>query len=159
MTPFPVEPERARGPMRFVLSSYPTREAAQAAAKAALSYRLAACASLLAQESRYWWRGRLESADEWLVVFKTAPKRVGALFRYLKEAHPYEVPEIAEVDVPRVDPAYLAYLTATVDPSSGPHAGASGLTRRGGPRGRGVRHPGRTRAPPRPPSRRTGTHR
>lgn len=144
MSPPPL-PERSPGPMRLVLSSYPSPETATAAARGALERKLVACASVLAQRSQYWWRGRIESASESLVVFKTAPKSVGALFGYLRASHPYEVPEVVELDVPRVDPAYLGWLLETVDPSSMERAPPR-LRRPGGRRARGARPPGRTRA-------------
>jgi periplasmic divalent cation tolerance protein len=146
VSPYPTNPARAVGPMRIVLSAYPSRAAALAAMDAALARRLAACANLLPVDSRYWWKGRVESASESLVLFKTVPKRVGSLLRFLKESHPYDVPEVAEVDVPRVDPAYLRYLAETLDvvaPGS-PRPGSA--RRREGPRGRAARGLGRTRA-------------
>ena len=147
MSPYPLDPVRAVGPMRLVLTSYPTREAGVAAARGAVERRLAACAQLLAAESRFWWRGRVETATESLVLFKTVPKRVGALFGFLKATHPYEVPEIVEVDVPRVEPGFLRYLATTLDASAiAPPARA--VTRRGGPRARAARRPPRTRARP-----------
>jgi len=149
VSPFPVEPARGTGPMRLVLSAYPGEAAAARAIRGALDRRLAACASTLAQRSTFLWQGRRETAAETLVVFKTAPKTVGALFRYVARTHPYEVPEIVEVDVPRAAPSYLAWLGALVDPSSGPP------TRRGARRARGARAPARARAPRRRPSRRS----
>jgi periplasmic divalent cation tolerance protein len=146
VSPFPVEPARATGPMRLVLSAFPSPESARRAIDGALDRRLAACASSIAQSSTFLWRGRRERAAEVLVVFKTAPKTVGALFRFLASVHPYDVPEIAEVDVLRAEPAYLAWLTALVDPSSAPGR-RPGPTRRGGRPGRGARAPGRTRGP------------
>jgi periplasmic divalent cation tolerance protein len=147
MTPYPLDPVRAVGPMRLILTTYPSREAAVAAVELVLRRELAACANIVPAHSRYWWKGELESADEALVLFKTAPKRVGALFRYLEANHPYEVPEVAEIDVPRVGSAYLRYLAATLDPESPPPPMGGGSTRRGARRARGARAPGRTRAP------------
>ncbi len=144
--------------MRLVLSAYPNPEAAWTAVDDALERRLCACASVLPQESRYWWKGKVESAREVLVVFKTAPKTVGALLLRLKASHPYNVPEIAELNVERAEPVYLRWLAETLDPSSlGP--GAPRSTRRGGRRGPAARAPGRTLGRRRLPSRRTGTSR
>jgi periplasmic divalent cation tolerance protein len=145
VSPYPTAPGRAVGPMRIVLSAYPSRVAALAAMDAALARRLAACAHLLPIDSRYWWKGRVESASESLVLFKTVPKRVEALLRFLKESHPYEVPEVAELDVPRVDPGYLRYLTTTVDVAAVPPPLRGGARRREAPRGQAARGPGRTR--------------
>jgi len=149
VTPFPVEPARAQGPMRLVLSAYPSRDAALAAVGGALERRLAACASLLAADSRFWWDGRIRSASETLVVFKTVPKRVGALCGFLTQEHPYDVPEVVELDVPRADPGYVRYLERTLDRAALAVPGAVHPTRRGGRRAPGARRPARTR----------GTHR
>ncbi len=156
MSPYPMDPVDATGPMRLVLCAFPDTGAAERAVEGALEARLAACAQLVPVRSRYWWRGRLERADETLVVFKTVPKRVGALFRALEASHPYEVPEIVELDVPRVPDAYLAYLAGTIDADAPPLPLGGGratpaATRRAAPRGRGARRPGRTRAPRRRP--------
>ena len=153
MSPYPVEPARALGPMRFVVTTYPSRDVALAAADAVLNRRLAACANIVSAHSRYWWKGRVEAADESLVLFKTVPKRVGALFRFLEANHPYEVPEVVEIDAPRVGAAYLRYLVATIDPTSLPPPLGGRTRRRGAPRARGARGPRRTRAPLRPRSR------
>ena len=146
MSPYPLDPVRAVGPMRIVLTTYPARAAALTAVDGALARGLVACAQLVAIDARYRWSGRVESADEVLVLFKTVPKRVGALFTFLSENHPYAVPEIAEVDVPRVAPAYLRYLAETLDVDSPPPPLGGGITRRAAPRGRAARAPGRTRA-------------
>ncbi len=153
MSPLPIEPARAVGPMRLVLSAFPSEAIARRAAEGAVDRRLAACASELAQTSSFVWRGRRERVREVLVVFKTAPKTVGALLRFLAEHHPYDVPELVELDVARADERYLAWLTGTVDPAS---RGRPARPRRpGGRRGRGARAPARTRERPRRPSRRT----
>jgi periplasmic divalent cation tolerance protein len=151
-----MDPVDATGPMRLVLTAFPAGDAVQAAVDDVLSQRLAACATVVPVASRYWWKGGIESAEERLVIFKTVPKRVGALFRRLEELHPYDVPEIVEIDVPRVSDAYLGYLAATLDPDTPPLPLGGGspvrsARRRGSPRGRGARRPARTRARPRRP--------
>ncbi len=151
MSPYPLEPVRAVGPMRIVLTTYPERADAVAAVDGALDRGLAACAHLIGIHARYRWRGRREAAEETLVLFKTVPKRVGGLFAYLADSHPYEVPEIVEVDVPRVAPGYLSYLADTLDAHSPPPPLGGGATRPGGRSGRGARVPPRTRS--RPPRR------
>jgi len=156
MTPYPMDPVDATGPMRLVLCAFPNDGSAERAVQGALDGRLAACAQQQTIRSRYVWRGAIEEAEETLVVFKTVPKRVGALFRHLAAVHPYEVPEIIELDVPRVHVPYLSYLARTLDQDSPPlplgggrpsHRSRRPVSRRG----RGAGRPGRTRAPPRRP--------
>ncbi|MCI4370224.1 MAG: divalent-cation tolerance protein CutA [Thermoplasmata archaeon] len=154
MTPYPLDPVDATGPMRLVLTTFPSTAAADRAIATVLAARLAACAQSTAVRSRYWWKGQLRSDDEVLVVFKTVPKRVGALFRRLGELHPYDVPEVVEIDVPRVHPPYLAYLAETIDAEAPPPplgGGRPPVRRRGARRAPAARRPARTRAPrPRP---------
>jgi periplasmic divalent cation tolerance protein len=147
MTPYPQDPVHAVGPMRLVLSSYPSHEAAVAAARGSVERRLAACAQIVATESRFWWEGKVETASESMVLFKTVPKRVGALFGYLRSSHPYDVPEIVEIDVPRLEPGFLRYLAATLDATALAPPPAS-VRRRAAPRARAGRGPARTRARP-----------
>jgi len=146
-----MDPVDATGPMRLVLCAFPSDGTAVRVARTALDRRLAACAQELPIRSQYWWNDRVEAAEETLVIFKTVPKRVGALFRFLASAHPYEVPEIIELDVPRVNAPYLAYLASTIDLDAPPlplggGRGRSTVTRPAVPRARGARRPGRTRA-------------
>lgn len=156
MTPYPMDPVDATGPMRLVLVAAPRGPVSAGLARGALRARLAACVSTVPIESEYWWKGALERAEESLLVFKTVPKRVGALFRYLAANHPYEVPEILELDVPRIHEPYLRYLAATIDRAAPPLPLGGGRphgrpTRPGSRPGRGARAPGRTRAPRRRP--------
>jgi periplasmic divalent cation tolerance protein len=147
VSPLPIEPARASGPMRLVLSAFPSEAAARRAIDRAIDQRLAACASEIPQTSTFVWKGKRETAREVLVVFKTGPKTVGALLQLLAALHPYEVPELVEIDVPRADDRYLSWLAGVVDPGS---PGGAGPPRRpGAPRGRAARGPARTRARPR----------
>jgi periplasmic divalent cation tolerance protein len=144
-----MDPVDATGPMRLVLTAFPIGPAMDAAVADVLGRRLAACATVVPARSRYWWKGGIESADEQLVIFKTVPKRVGALFQRLQELHPYEVPEIVEIDVPRVATPYLAYLARTIDPDTPPLPLGGGTPSRsprprGSRRGPAARRPGRT---------------
>jgi periplasmic divalent cation tolerance protein len=152
VSPYPLDPVDATGPMRLVVSSFPSAAAADRAAESALRARLAACAQATPVRSRYWWKDQLRTDDEVVVVFKTVPKRVGALFQHLAKLHPYDVPEVIEVDVPRVHGPYLAYLAETIDAEAPPPPLGGGRvrpTRPGSRRARAARRPARTRAPPR----------
>jgi periplasmic divalent cation tolerance protein len=157
VTPYPLDPVDATGPMRLVVVAFPSREVAEARIDEVLTRRLAACASHWPIESHFWWHNARETSPEVLVLFKTVPKRVGGLFRYLKETHPYHVPEILELDVPRVEGAYLRYLAETLDAASAPPPlGGGRLTHRVRPKAPASRRPVRNRAPHRRRWKRTG---
>lgn len=101
-----------------VSTTVDAREAADALAASAVDARLAACAQVLGPvTSTYRWQGRVETAQEWLVVFKTAADRYPLLAEHLRERHPYELPEIIATPVAAGDPGYLDWLVEQTRPA------------------------------------------
>lgn len=79
----------------LMLTTVPDAETAKALSDGALDARLAACVSELgAIKSRYHWQGKVETADEIQLLFKTSPARALELERFILAHHPYETPEI-----------------------------------------------------------------
>ncbi len=94
-----------------VLISCPDRKTADSISKLLLSDRLAACTSAIpGVRSRYWWKGRLESADEVLLLAKTTAERFPAVEKAVKKAHPYELPEIIALPIARGSRDYLEWI-------------------------------------------------
>jgi periplasmic divalent cation tolerance protein len=80
-------------------------------AEEVLRLRLAACVNILGTvRSRYRWRGRLESADESLLLIKTRTELFGKLVRAIKRIHRYEVPETIELRIARGNKSYLDWI-------------------------------------------------
>lgn len=76
-----------------------------------LTAGLIACANLVGPvRSHFIWQGRLERADETLMVMKTRADRVPELTARLAELHPYDVPEVLEIPVRSGLEAYLAWV-------------------------------------------------
>ena len=60
------------------LVTCPTRAEARKNSKAILKKKLAACVNIIGgMESRYWWKGKLETASEYLWLIKTTQVRIG----------------------------------------------------------------------------------
>ena len=79
-----------------------------------LEHRLVACVNLIGPVvSRYVWQGRLERADEVLLLMKTRRDLVPELTARLREWHPYDVPEILEVPLRSGLDAYLGWVDAS----------------------------------------------
>ncbi|MET3818393.1 periplasmic divalent cation tolerance protein [Burkholderia sp. PvR073] len=79
----------------LMLTTVPDAATAAALADGALDARLAACVSELgAIKSRYHWQGKVETADEIQLLFKTSPVRSLELERFILAHHRYETPEI-----------------------------------------------------------------
>jgi periplasmic divalent cation tolerance protein len=86
-------------------------EAARALARSAIEARLAACAQVSGPiESVYRWQGEVETAQEWVVVFKARRDGYQMLEKHIKERHSYAVPEILATAISEGNPAYLSWL-------------------------------------------------
>ena len=60
--------------------------------------------------SIYRWRSKIEEAEEYGVFFKTQKHLYDKVEAYIKENHPYEVPEIIAWPIQRGLPVYLDWI-------------------------------------------------
>jgi len=94
-----------------VLVTAPDLKTARALARAALRARLIACANLVPRiESHYWWRGKLESGTEVLLILKTRKSKLAALENQILAMHPYETPEFLVLPLNAGNKRYLDWL-------------------------------------------------
>ena len=78
-----------------------------------LDARLAACVNLVPTvRSRYWWKGKIESATECLLIIKTRAALVDRLTVEVKRLHSYTVPEVIALPVTGGNRDYLAWVGA-----------------------------------------------
>ena len=79
----------------------------------AVEARLAACGQVSsAITSTYWWEGKIETATEYRVDFKTRSELAAALVLHLTSAHSYDTPEVIVTPIESGNPAYLTWITA-----------------------------------------------
>lgn len=96
---------------RLVLVTAPNVKVARRLARAALEGRLVACANLIPRvESHYWWRGKIESGGEVLLLFKTRARRLRELERLILGLHPFDTPEFVVLQLTAGNGRYLAWL-------------------------------------------------
>ncbi len=94
-----------------VLTTTGRREDADRIAGVLLEKRLAACVQVLGpMTSRYWWKGKIETAEEWLCQIKTRAGVYAELEREIRANHPYTVPEILAFPVKTGSADYLFWL-------------------------------------------------
>jgi len=95
----------------LVITNLPDRAAAEKLAEALIHKRVAACVNILAPcRSVYRWKGAVQHDEEHPVLIKTTGERYAALEAAIREAHPYELPEIVAVPIERGLPAYLDWV-------------------------------------------------
>ena len=69
-----------------------------------------ACVNISKISSIYSWNGKVQNASEYLVIFKTTTKNKKLVKKKIKETHPYDVPEIAEINIASINKSYLNWL-------------------------------------------------
>ena len=94
-----------------VFITTPPGKTAKTISNKILNARLAACVNTLSTvESRYWWKGKLESANESLLIVKTTRRNIIKLVALVRKIHPYSVPEIIAVPIVAGNAPYLKWL-------------------------------------------------
>lgn len=98
-----------------VLTTVDKKGDAKKIANEVVGKRLAACAQIVGPvQSTYWWKGAMESSEEWLCLMKTKKTLYGMLEETIKKMHPYEVPEVVAVPIVSGNPDYLKWLEKEV---------------------------------------------
>jgi periplasmic divalent cation tolerance protein len=112
-----MSPESMKGTdVWVVLVTVPGAEVADRVASAVLERHLAACVNVLpAVQSRYWWKGKLESASEVLMVFKVPAVCYERFEAVVVREHPYEVPEIVALPVQSGFAPYVKWVMGACD--------------------------------------------
>ncbi len=115
--PYAIRPDRIAVTALVCLCTCPDAASARRIADALVGERLAACVNLLPGiSSVYRWQGRVEQAEEVLLVVKTTRGRLEALTRRVQALHPYELPEVVAVDIAGGLPGYLAWIADQTRP-------------------------------------------
>ncbi len=100
----------------LILSTFGDIGTARSAAATLVEERLAACANLLpGVQSIYRWRGKVETAAEVMVLFKTTEAAQARFQARLKALHPYEVPEMLVLRPEDGLPEYLRWIEESVE--------------------------------------------
>ena len=84
-------------------------------ARAVVDEQLCACVSILPSvRSVFRWQGKVDVADEHLMVAKTTLAASGSLQDRLVALHPYDVPEVIILPVAAGLPTYLSWVADSV---------------------------------------------
>ncbi len=94
----------------IIVSTYPNKKSVNKIANQLVKNKLAACVNISKISSIYTWKGKVENTSEYLAFFKTTQKNKKKLKEQIKSTHPYNVPEIAEIDVKSINKSYLKWM-------------------------------------------------
>ena len=101
----------------FVTAS--NRKEANKIAQRLLKNKLAACVNILDKiKSIFWWQGKIDQADEVLLIIKSNRKKLPKIIKLIKSIHSYEVPEIIAVPIYDGYKPYLKWIDESLRQSS-----------------------------------------
>jgi periplasmic divalent cation tolerance protein len=99
-----------------VVTSLPSMEAATALAKALVESHLAACVQMNEGiYSVYRWEGTVCEEQEILLSAKTMSHQWEKICAFIKESHPYDLPEILAFSPEQYDQQYGEWVQAEVN--------------------------------------------
>lgn len=100
---------------KIVLTTAGSREEAEKIARALVERRLAACANIVGPiHSVYRWQGKVENADEHLLIIKTTAKLFDSVAGAIRELHSYELPECIQLPIESGSAEYLEWIAQSV---------------------------------------------
>lgn len=95
-----------------VVTTVSSRRDAEKISKTLIGGKLAACAQISCPvKSIYRWKGKIETAKEWVCVIKTKKALYKKVEKLIKEIHPYEIPEIIVTPIVEGSKDYLEWLS------------------------------------------------
>src|SRR5215813_7783683 len=97
---------------RIVFVTSGSLKEARKIARSVVERRLAACVNIgtAPVESIYRWKGKIETAREFLLVMKTTTAQLGELEKEVKRLHSYDVPEFIVLEIAAGSKDYLKWI-------------------------------------------------
>jgi periplasmic divalent cation tolerance protein len=97
--------------IRLLFTTFADEAAAATVVRSLLDEHLIACGTLIpGARSIYRWKGAVEESIEVAVLLKTSSEVVSRCMVRLAELHPYEVPEIIELEPTAVSLPYATWI-------------------------------------------------
>jgi periplasmic divalent cation tolerance protein len=86
-------------------------EEAQKIAGLLLSQKKVACVNIIKEaESMFWWKGKIETTQESLMIIKTQTSKLEDIVGIVKSIHSYELPEIIAMPIVGGSAEYLNWV-------------------------------------------------
>jgi periplasmic divalent cation tolerance protein len=115
----PQTPSNQPSQLLIVMTSLPNMEDAKVLARHLVEQKLAACVQLMGgMQSLYRWEGELCEEQEVLLSAKTIQSKWTAISRFIKDKHPYDLPEILAFSPEQYAQQYGEWVESEVNSKS-----------------------------------------
>ena len=99
----------------LIMVTASSREEAEKIATTLLERKLIACANILGPvSSRFWWQGKIDSAEEYVIFMRTKRELFDQVVDNVKQLHSYEVPEIIALPIVEGAKPYLEWISSSL---------------------------------------------
>ena len=99
----------------IVLITCANKEEAEKIASSLVEEKLAACVNMIdGVKSVFHWQGKLDKAEEILLIAKTQEQKLPAIIDKVKSLHSYEVPEVIALPIEGGSAAYLKWIDGSL---------------------------------------------
>ena len=99
----------------IIFITTPTKKEAQKIANKLLNEKKVACVNIISGvNSHFWWKDKIESANEMLLIAKTELKFFNDIVKLVKKLHSYEVPEIIALPIINGNKDYLDWISKSI---------------------------------------------
>jgi len=93
----------------------PNKKEAGHIAKKLIQKKLAACVNIIANiDSIFWWKAKVDSAKEVLLVVKSTKSKLAKIIKLVKATHSYDTPEIIALPIIGGEKKYLKWIDDSV---------------------------------------------
>lgn len=91
------------------------RDEADRIANELVERKLVACVNIVTQvKSVFWWQGKIDSAEEVLLIAKSKKSLMPKIIRQVKSLHSYEVPEVIALSIISGNKDYIDWIDESV---------------------------------------------
>jgi periplasmic divalent cation tolerance protein len=91
-------------------TTFPNLRSAKSIISGMVRAKIIACGNIFRIFSIYRWHGKIEKNPEYGALMKTKHNKYLAAKKYLKENHPYDVPEIISWHIDQGEKDYLDWI-------------------------------------------------
>jgi len=100
----------------LVLVTTPNLKTSEKLSKGLVKTKLAACVNRIpGLKSRYWWKGKIETASEELLLIKTTQPKLHRLTQWVQANHPYTICEVIAFPITAGSKTYLKWISNSIN--------------------------------------------